>query len=96
MICTPSHMTHANMINLWPSLSAFAADLGIQYGTAKAIRRRNSIPAEYWLLAVAKADGRGIAGVSLDALARAVAAERDGDANINRPEKFPVVPEAAE
>jgi hypothetical protein len=61
--------THTEIINLWPTLSDFADDLGIAYGTAKAMRRRASIPVDYWRLAVAKAAERGIAGVTLDALA---------------------------
>lgn len=73
MICTLRHMTHADLINLWPSLSDFAADLGIEYGTAKAMRRRSSIPSEYWLTMVRTAETREIAGVTLEALAAAVA-----------------------
>lgn len=65
-------MTHADLINRWPSLTDFAADLSIEYGTAKAMRRRSSIPSEYWLTAVRAAEGRGI-DVTLEALAEAVA-----------------------
>lgn len=67
-------MTHADLINLWPSISEFAADLSVEYGTAKAMRRRSSIPSEYWLAVVRSAEARGIVGVSLEALAAAVAA----------------------
>lgn len=73
MICTLCAMTHTEIINLWPSLSDFADDLGIQYGTAKAMRRRGVIPSEYWLTATVAADGRSISGVTLEALASAVA-----------------------
>lgn len=66
-------MTHADIINLWPSLSDFAEDLGIQYGTAKAMRRRGAIPSEYWLTATTAAEARNIVGVTLEALASAVA-----------------------
>lgn len=66
-------MTHVQIINLWPSLSDFASDIGVQYGTAKAMRRRGSIPSEHWLCMTAKAAERGISGVSLEALASAVA-----------------------
>ena len=66
-------MTHTDMINLWPSLSDFADDLGIQYGTAKAMRRRGVIPSEYWLMATLAAEARSITGVTLEALASAVA-----------------------
>jgi hypothetical protein len=68
-------MEHSAVINLWPSLSAFAADLGIRYGTAKAMRRRGKIPPEYWVRLCNKAHDRGIDGVTTDLLAEAVALE---------------------
>lgn len=77
MICTLWRMTHADLINLWPSLSDFAADLSVEYGTAKAMRRRSSIPSEYWLALVKAAETREIAGVNLEALAAAVAASTE-------------------
>ena len=67
-------MSHTDIINLWPSLSAFAGDLSIQYGTAKAMRRRGSIPPVHWALLVEKARARKLRGVSEKALALAVAA----------------------
>lgn len=67
-------MTHADIINLWPSLSDFAADLSVGYGTAKAMRRRSSIPPEYWMNVVRAAEARSLDGVTLEALAAAVAA----------------------
>jgi hypothetical protein len=66
-------MTHAEIINKWPSLSEFADDLGVQYGTAKAMRRRASIPPEHWLTVTYKAAAREIRGVTLEVLASAVA-----------------------
>lgn len=62
-------MKHSDVINLWPSLGAFAEDIGVQYGTAKAMRRRGSIPANRWIVVVEKAAERGITGVSLEVLA---------------------------
>ena len=73
MNSTFAAMTHAAIINKWPSLSAFADDLGIQYGTAKAMRRRGTIPSEHWLAIIIKASERKIEGVSLEVLAAAVA-----------------------
>lgn len=67
-------MTHTDIINKWPSLTEFAADLAVEYGTAKAMRRRGSIPAKYWLLVVTKATERGLAGVSHEALTIGAAA----------------------
>jgi len=68
-------MKHTDIINLWPSLSEFADDLSVAYGTAKAMRRRASIPPVYWPIVIRKAEERGIAGVTLEALVAAVAAE---------------------
>lgn len=73
MICTLPGMTHVEIINKWPTLSDFADDLGVQYGTAKAMRRRGSIPPEHWLTVVGKAATREIDDVSLEVLAAAVA-----------------------
>lgn len=64
-------MTHSQIIAKWPSLSEFARDLGVPYGTAKAMRRRGSIPPAYWAAVVSKAALRDIHGVSLQALAEA-------------------------
>lgn len=67
-------MTHAQIINLWPRLSVFAADLNIAYGTAKAMRRRSSIPPDYWPAMVRIASARKLQGVTYEALACAKAA----------------------
>lgn len=74
MICTLCAMTHADIINSWPSLSEFAADLSVEYGTAKAMRRRSSIPAKYWPAVVTKAAEREIDGVTAEALMNGAAA----------------------
>lgn len=73
MICTLTDMSHASIIDMWPSLAEFAADLGVPYGTAKAMRRRASIPANHWAAVVKKAQERDIASVTLEALAEAKA-----------------------
>jgi len=66
-------MTHADIINLWPSLAVFAEDVAVHYGTAKAMRRRGSIPAELWVLVVDGAANRGIEGITFESLARPIA-----------------------
>ena len=75
MICTHWRMTHADIINCWPKLADFASDIGVSYGTAKAMRRRSSIPDGYWLSVIRAAKTRGIGSVDLEALAAAVAIE---------------------
>lgn len=64
--------SHVDLIEKWPSLTAFAEDIGQPYNNAKAMKRRGRIPAWYWASCVAGAERRGIDGVSLDALANAV------------------------
>lgn len=80
MIYTHWIMDHVAVFNLWPSLGTFAADLGIAYGTAKAMRRRGKIPAEYWVAVVTAAQMRDIAGVTLEVLAEAVAIQPSSEA----------------
>lgn len=70
-------MFHRQIIDEWPSLSDFAADLGVPYGTAKAMRRRGSIPPEHWSRVVAAASDRSIDGVSMERLAALRAARRE-------------------
>ncbi|WP_117395638.1 hypothetical protein [Maritalea myrionectae] len=72
-------MTHASLIDNWPSLSEFAADIGIKYGTAKAMRRRGAIPANRWAAVVSAAEERGYEQVTFEKLAE-IAADRQEDA----------------
>ena len=52
--------SHRDIINLWPSLKDYAADIGADYGTAKKHRQRNSIPDGYRVAAVLGAQRRGL------------------------------------
>jgi hypothetical protein len=65
----PHMTTYTEIIDRWPSLSSYAEDIGVRYGTAQVMRYRGSIPARYWKRVVAAAARRGIEGVSLDLLA---------------------------
>lgn len=62
--------TFRQIIGQWPSLSEFAADIGVNYDTAKAMRRRDSIAPAHWPVIVEAAKRRGIRGVSLERLVR--------------------------
>lgn len=68
--------TFRTLIERWPSLSAFADDIGVIYVTAQGMHRRGSIPSEYWAAVVEGATKRGIAGVDLEILAAISAAKR--------------------
>lgn len=72
-LCSLSVMqTIPDIINLWPTVSAFAADVGISYSLAKMWRKRASIPATRWLDVVRAAESRRLP-VTLDLLAQAAA-----------------------
>lgn len=58
-----------SIIDLWPSLQAFADDLGVKYVTAQLMRHRDSIASAHWRKAVRSAERRKIHGVSLEILA---------------------------
>lgn len=60
---------HLSIIEAWPSLTDFAEDIGVSYNTAKHIRRRGRIPADYWTRLVEASKRRGIAEVDLETLA---------------------------
>jgi hypothetical protein len=62
------------VIDLWPSVSELAADMGVPYGVAAQWRRRGSIPADRWLSLINRARERGFEGITLEGLA--VAAQR--------------------
>ncbi len=70
--------THRQIIMAWEHLADFAADLGISENTAKMMRQRDSIPADYWPEVVIAAEKRKISGVSTDLLAKLRAKGRKG------------------
>lgn len=62
--------TFRDIINQWPSLADFAADIGVEENTAKQMRTRNSVNARYWIPMVSAARRRRIK-VTMDVLAAA-------------------------
>lgn len=65
----------SDLISRWPSIGAYADDMGLKYVTAQMQRYRDSIPATYWPAVVKVAKKRGISGVTLELLA-SLAADR--------------------
>ena len=57
------------LINQWPNISAFAADLGCEYQTARKMKERNSIAPIHWKKLIAVSKKQGISGVSYEWLA---------------------------
>lgn len=71
--------SHREIIACWPSLQAYADDIGADYNTAKKHRQRNSIPGHYWGAIVSGAEQRQLRGISHELLAKtATARERAG------------------
>ena len=64
-------MTHADIIEAWPSVADFSRDIGVKYQTARFMKVRNSIHPRYWRRVVQAAKDRGIRGVSMEKLTRA-------------------------
>jgi hypothetical protein len=63
------NQTFRSIIDLWPSLQAFADDLGVKYVTAQLMRHRDSIASKHWRQTVISASHRNIPGVTLELLA---------------------------
>lgn len=41
-------MTYQSLMNKWPTLAAFARDIGVDYEIVKKWKQRNSIPSIHW------------------------------------------------
>lgn len=83
-------MKHDSIIDQWPSLAAFAEEIGLSYQAAKAMRRRASIPGCYWLRIEEVAQSRGFTTVTLRALAegtrpKTIQGSNDYDRNTCQP-----------
>lgn len=70
-----SMKTHRDIIEKWPTVGEFAADIGVSENTARAMKRRNSIRGIYWHDIVAAAKRRGFEGVTHETLACAATAK---------------------
>ena len=51
--------TFDDLIGTW-GIAQFAADLGVNYSTANAMKQRNSVPSKWWPTLLAKSRGRGV------------------------------------
>lgn len=63
----PSSIT--GLIDLWPTIGHFAADVGCGYEAARQMRRRSSIAPEHWPKVVEASHARQIEGVTFEWLA---------------------------
>ena len=58
-----------DLISRWPTVAAFAADIGCKYQAAIKMRDREAINVRHWIAVVDAADGMGVEGVDLNWLA---------------------------
>lgn len=65
-----------HVIALWGSVSAFAADLGVNERTAMSWWQRKSIPSEWFAAVVRSAERRGFIEVTAEKLALIAEARR--------------------
>ena len=63
-------MTVADLIDQFGGSTKFAAVIGKGPSTASEMKRRQSIPVEYWPTIIRAAEGAGIAGLTTDELVR--------------------------
>ncbi len=68
--------TASDFLDLWPSDSVLAKDMGLKYSAIRKWRERDKIPPGNWTLLVLHAQRRGIVGVTLEALAQHAALRR--------------------
>jgi hypothetical protein len=54
------------LIDQWPTITEFAAEVGCGYEAARQMRRRQSIAPEHWGNVVAAAKGRSFTGVTFE------------------------------
>ena len=66
-------MTFRAIIDRWPTVAAFAAEVGEKYPTVAAWRQRDSIPPRRWGAVVKAAHARGFTDVTYETLAGAAA-----------------------
>ena len=69
-------LTHREMLDLWPSREALAAELGMDGGNVRLWRHADRIPLRHWERLVAAAERWGIKGVTLEALRVAALAKK--------------------
>ena len=74
--------TVSDLIDLWPDpkVANFGRDIGTTVEHAATIKRRNSIPVQYWPNVVAGAKARKITGINYDALVNAHTAKSENAA----------------
>lgn len=73
--------TFADLFAKWDTIAAFGADIGVSDMHARAMKRRGSVPPEYWPQLVRAAKSKGVREVDIEALAEMRAARRQNRAS---------------
>lgn len=68
--------SHRDIIDAWPTLQDYAADLGVRFNTARGMRQRSSIHWRYWDDVAEAAKRRKIKGVNQKILRELALAKR--------------------
>lgn len=68
-------MTAHDIIKKWPSVPAFAEDIGAKIKAARMMAFRKSIPVEYWPAMIEGAKARGLNDITYEALVQAHASK---------------------
>lgn len=55
-----------DLIDQWPTITSFAADVGCGYEAARQMRMRQSIAPKHWPSVIKASKDRGIEGVSFE------------------------------
>lgn len=70
--------TFADIFAKWDTAAALGADIGVSDMHARAMKRRDSIPPEYWPQLVSAAHKRGVDEITIERLALMRASRRSG------------------
>ncbi len=65
------------LIEKWPTITEFAAEVGCGYEAARQMRRRQSIAPEHWPRVVSVSKERGIDGVTFEWLTQKRTEQRE-------------------
>lgn len=58
----------SDIIGRWPSIRAYADDIGVRYVTAQVMKHRDRIASDHWKAVVAAARKRGFKDITYDLL----------------------------
>lgn len=72
--------TIGDLIDTFGGSTKFAVVIGKNPSTASEMKRRNSVPVEYWPTVIKAAKAQGVKGVTLEKLVELHARERRGKA----------------